>query len=41
VRDRGLSVLAELLARCERPAALRGLRSHQRRLLRYLGLEAA
>jgi hypothetical protein len=41
VRDRGLSVLAELLARRDRPAALRGLRSHQRRLLRYLGLEAA
>jgi hypothetical protein len=41
VRDRGLAVLAELLASRERPVSLRGLRTHQRRLLRYLGLEAA
>ncbi len=41
VRDRGIALLAEQLAAIGRPVALRGLRAHQRRLLRYLGLEAA
>ncbi|MFM2153517.1 MAG: hypothetical protein RL199_1952 [Pseudomonadota bacterium] len=41
VRDRGLALLAEQLASKGRPVALRGLRAHQRRLLRYFGLEAA
>jgi hypothetical protein len=41
VRDRGLALLADHLAAQCRPVVLRGLRAHQRRLLRYLGLEAA
>jgi len=40
VRDRGLALLAVRLASFARPVRLRGLGSHQRRLLRYLGLEA-
>jgi hypothetical protein len=41
VRDRGLALLAVRLASLGRAVRLRGLGSHQRRLLRYLGLEAA
>jgi hypothetical protein len=41
VRDRGLALLAEQLAADGRPVAWRGLRAHQRRMLRYLGLEEA
>src|SRR5512139_1413181 len=39
--DRAVAVLAEALKAIRHPISVRGLRQHQYRMLRYLGVEAA
>ena len=39
--DFAIAVLAQALTRCRASVALRGLRQHQVRLLRYFGVDAA
>ena len=39
--DRGVAVLADVIKTSGHPISVRGLRQHQYRMLRYLGVESA